>query len=298
MKSLEIQMNKNILFPNSTTEEDLWNPCVFDDCEHTTFFFLFFPDLSCQIPDVLRVQNRTNYRRNDSWLIPHVRAPNMGRAKSTYRIFISFKFSLCQLLRVDMNTSSALCKKKKRRKKRFQLQQQRRRKETFPRPKCCWTCFACSPARPATIHLVLRIACCYSFSAADQRFSQTLWLTDEDENNRSTSMTDWLLHFFFSFFFFFPFLWHHHSTTYRPGIHTTALKGYDFVDTRLLTFFYSTKKEDCFPDRADRRSSNCWKWTEPLTLQIKTLLSVHLGFWPSPQRPKGGKEGEKKNNHH
>lgn len=42
MKSLQIQMNKSKLFPNSTTEEDLWNPCVLDDCEHTTFFFSFF----------------------------------------------------------------------------------------------------------------------------------------------------------------------------------------------------------------------------------------------------------------
>lgn len=94
-----------------------WNSSVFNyHHERTSFsFFPFFPsDPSCQIPDVLWVQNRTNYRRNDSWLIPHVQDPNRGRAKSTYGIFISLKFFLCQLLWLDKNTSCAFVKRKKK----------------------------------------------------------------------------------------------------------------------------------------------------------------------------------------
>lgn len=126
----------------------------------------------------------------------------MGTAKSTYRIFISFKFSLCQPL---SSHKHVICSpQKKTKQKRLWLEQQHRRKASFLFQNVVELVLRL-PAGPATIHLVLRIACCYSFSAADQRFSQTSGLTDEDENNPSKS-TDWLL--LVSFFFFFSFCFH------------------------------------------------------------------------------------------
>lgn len=66
VESLQIQMNKNILFLKSKKISGTLVSSTIVNRRLSFFSSFFFPDLSRQIPDVLRVQNRTNYRRNDS----------------------------------------------------------------------------------------------------------------------------------------------------------------------------------------------------------------------------------------